>query len=141
MNFSSRFLSFPYLETMTVPFVFPSAIASLLQGTVRFGAGTVSPIVPYLLDIQNDEVALEDAEVFTLRLGSPSSSRVRIGGTAFGLEFYAVARVTIVDDDCESRTCTVHAFFLTPLMYICAWKLTMRSSLLCFHTYICTTYK
>ena len=55
----------------------------------------------YPLDIQVDEVALEDSEVFTLLLGSPSDSRVRIGGTADGVQYFASTRINIVDDDCE----------------------------------------
>ena len=89
---------------MPAEFVFPSAIASLLAGTVRFGNGSVSSFIDYALDIQNDEVALEDPEVFRLVLGSPSDSRVQIGGRDedVNVTFYATATITIVDDDCES---------------------------------------
>ena len=57
--------------------------------------------VSYPLDIQDDDVALEDTEVFTLRLGSPSDSRVRIGGSSGGVQYFASTRINIVDDDCE----------------------------------------
>ena len=89
---------------MPAEFVFPSAIASLLAGTVEFGAGSVSPFIEYPLDIQNDNVALEDSEVFRLVLGSPSDSRVQIGGRLedVNVTFYATATITILDDECES---------------------------------------
>ena len=79
--------------------MFPSADANLLAGTVLFSAGSVSE--SYNLDIQDDDVALEDGEVFTLSLGGPSDSRVQIGGTVGGVVYYETTTVTILDDDCE----------------------------------------
>ena len=89
---------------MPAEFVVQSAIASLLAGTVRFGNGSVSPFIDYALDIQNDDVALEDPEVFRLVLGSPFDGRVQIGGRLedVNVTFYATATITIVDDECES---------------------------------------
>ena len=89
---------------MPAEFVFPSAIANLLAGTVEFGNGSVSPFIDYSLDIQNDDVALEDSEVFRLVLGSPSDSSVQIGGRLedVNVTLYPTATITVVDDDCES---------------------------------------
>ena len=55
----------------------------------------------YILDIEEDNIALEDDEVFTLMLSSPSDIRVRIGGTAGGVAYHATTRVTIQDNDCK----------------------------------------
>ena len=84
------------------PFVFPSAFEDLLAGTVLFSSGSGAPdIEPYDLVIQDDDVALEDNEVFTLSLGGQSDSRVQIGGTVGEVVYYDTTRVTILDDDCE----------------------------------------
>ena len=76
----------------------------------------------YILDIEEDNIALEDDEVFTLMLSSPSDIRVRIGGTAGGVAYHATTRVTIQDNDCEHmcildyspfkcHTCIMHIFY------------------------------
>ena len=74
--------------------------------------------VNYPLDIQDDEVALEDNEVFTLRLGSPSDGRVRIGGTAGGVQYFASTRITIVDDDCELQYAIISHFIIIPYFLV-----------------------
>ena len=67
-----------------------------------FSSGSGTPdIESYNLDIQDDDVALEDNEVFTLSLGGQSDSRDQIGGTVGGVVYYATTTVTILDDDCE----------------------------------------
>ena len=79
----------------------------------------------YILDIEEDNIALEDDEVFTLMLSSPSDIRVRIGGTAGGVAYHATTRVTIQDNDREHtcvsliiyspikcHTCIMHITFL-----------------------------
>ena len=66
-----------------------------------FFSGSGAPdIVSYDLDIQDDVVAVEDNEVFTLSLGGQSDSRVQIGGTVGGVVYYDTTTVTIQDDDC-----------------------------------------
>ena len=89
---------------MPAEFVFPSAIANLLAGTVEFGNSSVSRFIDYALDIQNDDVALEDSEVFTLVLSSLSDSRVQLGGIDEddNVVYFDTTLITIVDDDCES---------------------------------------
>ena len=64
-----------------------------------FSAGSVS--ATYDLDIQDDDVALENGEVFTLSLGGPSDSNTQIGGTVGGVVYHDTTTVTILDDDCE----------------------------------------
>ena len=95
-------LSLPPLFT-NVPFNprfgFTSADESLLAGTVLFPAGAVSET--YNLDIQDDDVALENGEVFTLSLSGPSDSHAQIGGTVGGVVYHSTTTVTILDDDCE----------------------------------------
>jgi hypothetical protein len=82
------------------PFVFQSAFEDLLAGTVLFSSGSEAPdIESYDLDIQDDVVAVEDNEVFTLSLGGQSDSRVQIGGTVGGVVYHATTTVTILDDD------------------------------------------
>ena len=88
------------------PFVFPSADESLLAGTVLFSAGSVS--ATYDLVIQDDDVALENGEVFTLSLGGPSDPRAQIGGTVGGVVYYDTTTVTILDNDSE---CIIQCVF------------------------------
>ena len=83
--------------------MFAPADAGLQAGTVTFDGVTL--IIIYDLTIQNDNVALEDDDVFTLMLSSPSSSRVTVGGTASGVEYHSTTTVTIMDDDRKFILC------------------------------------
>ena len=79
-----------------------------------FSSGSEAPdIESYDLDIQDDVVAVEDNEVFTLSLGGQSDSRVQIGGTVGGVVYHATTTVTILDDDCEcvSHVCGLFFFY------------------------------
>ena len=85
-------------------FIEPSAVPIELAGTVIFTTGPVSmDTVQYDLDLRNDNVALENDEIVTITLSSPSSSRVAVGGVVNGVVYYPTATLTIQDDDCESH--------------------------------------
>ena len=91
-------------ESVHNPFVVPSANLDGLADTVLFNDGDPAQLLStlqYHLDIKNDNVSLEDAEVFALHLNSPSDSSVQVGGTEGGVDYYTTTRVTILDDDCE----------------------------------------
>ena len=91
---------------MNIPFVIQSANLDGLVDTLQFefdhGVPAQSPsTLQYRLDIQNDDISLEDAEVFTLHLNTLSDSSVQVGGREGGVDYYATTRITILDDDCE----------------------------------------
>ena len=71
-----------------------------------FSTGSVN--ATYSLDIQDDDVALEDREVFTLSLSGPSDNNTQIGGTVGGVVYYDTTTVTILDDDCEGIICVFY---------------------------------
>ena len=64
-----------------------------VNDTVMFEAGSVQTI-NFPLVIDDDDVALEDPEVFTLTLSSISDSRVAIGDA---VEFFAETVIIIID--------------------------------------------
>ena len=85
-------------------FIEPSAVPIELAGTVIFTTGPASmDTILYDLDLRNDNVALENDEIVTITLSSPSSSRVVVGGMVNGVVYYPTATLTIQDDDCESH--------------------------------------
>ena len=92
-------------ESVHNPLVVPSANLDGLADTVEFNnngdPAQLLSTLQYRLDIQNDNVSLEDAEVFALHLNSPSDGSVQIGGTEDGVDYYTTTRVTVLDDDCE----------------------------------------
>ena len=93
---------FLILFTVTVDeSIAPSA--PVVNDTIRFGPGSVSPIVTYPLLIMDDNVTLEGPEIFTLVLSSPSHMNIQIGGEVegFDIEWYDTTTVTILDDDGE----------------------------------------
>ena len=76
-----------------------SAEADNIAGTVNFGAGPLAPdIVPYPLDLTDDDFALENDELLTIALTS-NSSNVIIGGNVSGIVYYPTASITIQDND------------------------------------------
>ena len=77
--------------------------APVVNDTIRFGPGSVSPFVIYPLSIMDDDVPLEKPEDIALVLSSPSHMNIQIGGRLeeFDIDFYSNATVTILDDDGE----------------------------------------
>ena len=91
--------------------MFPSVNLDELTDSVQFITGhTPSLTQKYHLNIENDDVALEDEEVFILHLNSPSNSSVHIGGNEGELDYYAATRIPILDDDCEYLRSSVRFF-------------------------------
>ena len=81
---------------------FPQS-APVINDTLMFEAGSVSPSITYQLSLVNDNVPSEQPETFLLVLSSPSSPRVQIGGRndQVSMDFFPNATVTIIDDDRE----------------------------------------
>ncbi len=67
--------------------------------TLTFTEGSGSSSVSVFLVILQDEVALENDEVFSLALSSASDPRVIVGGSSGVESRPADTEVTIVDDD------------------------------------------
>ena len=49
--------------------------------------------------LNNDDITLEDPEMFTLMLSSPSDSRVQIGGAVSNVDFFAETEIIVLHDD------------------------------------------
>lgn len=75
--------------------------------TVTFGAGPVAPSVQLTFEIEDDLIALESPEIFTILLNTSDTKRIRVGGirtviVGTTIEVFAVFRavsVTIEDNE------------------------------------------
>ena len=68
---------------------------------VTFGAGPVFPSVSFPFDV-DDDIALEDPEVFFLEITDPSNiPHIQIGGSMLAFDFivFNQTEVTVLDDD------------------------------------------
>ena len=97
---------------------------------VTFGAGPVFPSVSFPFNV-NDDIALEDPEVFFLEITDPSNNpQIQIGGSMLAFDFivFNQTEVTVLDDDgtcvisvvtCIAEVYTVYHFFITsvPLVH------------------------
>ena len=73
---------------------------------VTFGAGPVFPSVSFPFNV-NDDIALEDPEVFFLEITDPSNNpQIQIGGSMLAFDFivFNQTEVTVLDDD---GTCVI----------------------------------
>ena len=73
---------------------------------VTFGAGPVFPSVNFPFDV-DDDIALEDPEVFFLEITDPSNDpQIQIGGSILAFDFivFNQTEVTVLDDD---GTCVI----------------------------------
>ena len=73
---------------------------------VTFAAGPVFPSVIFSFDV-DDDIALEDPEVFFLEISDPGNdSRIQIGGSILAFDFvvFNQTQVTVLDDD---GTCVI----------------------------------
>lgn len=83
-----------------------SPSAPLINQTLRFGPGTVAPIIDVSFPIMDDDVPFERPEILSIDLNSESHDNIRLGGMVegFGVEWYQTITVTILDDDGEFST-------------------------------------
>ncbi len=94
---------FVYVPTGPLPQQFVEISGPQVEERIQFGAGFGNPFIDVLLNITDDDVALEVDEVFTLTVSSPSDPRVELGANVPGVGLIpAEAVITIVDDDSKS---------------------------------------